>query len=198
MVVSSPWPVWTTVSSGSVEQPGADRLDDQVAVAVGAAGRAGAALEQGVAGEDAAEVGRQQAHRARRVTRACGAPSTTTRRPGRRSRRRGRRPRAGRGGSAPTAAGRRGAAGSAHSTASRSAGATRTWSSCACVQTIARHAALPDDGQDVVDRVRRVDHHALVVVADHPDVVVDVVRLAVEAEGAAGDGVVEPQTPSRR
>ncbi len=55
------------------------------------------------------------------------------------------------------------------------------------------HRAARDDGEDVLDRVRGVDDHALVVVADDPDVVVDVEGLAVEAEGAAGDGVVDAQ-----
>ena len=41
-----------------------------------------------------------------------------------------------------------------------------------------------DDREDAVDVVRGVDDHALLVVAHHPDVVVDVEGLAVEAERA--------------
>jgi hypothetical protein len=50
---------------------------------------------------------------------------------------------------------------------------------------------VADHGHDRVDVVRRVDHHALGVVADHPDVVVDVVRLTVEAERARDNTVVD-------
>ena len=71
-------------------------------------------------------------------------------------------------------------------TRSRRAGATRH----VVVVGVGAHdrldRAVADHGQDVVDRVRGVDDHALVVVADHPDVVVDVEGLPVEAEGAAG------------
>ena len=45
--------------------------------------------------------------------------------------------------------------------------------------------------EDVVDAVGRVDDDALVVVADHPDVVVHVERLAIQGEGAARDGMVD-------
>ena len=45
-----------------------------------------------------------------------------------------------------------------------------------------------DDGRGVV---RRVDDQHLVVVADQPDVVVDVEVLAVEAEHPADDGLVD-------
>ena len=76
-------------------------------------------------------------------------------------------------------------------TRSRSSGATRTWSSWAWVQTIALTVRPADDREDGVDVVRRVDDDALVVVTDHPDVVVDVEGLAVEGERAAGDGVVD-------
>ena len=41
--------------------------------------------------------------------------------------------------------------------------------------------------------VRGVDDEHLLVVAEQPHVVVDVERLAVEREGAAGDGVVDPE-----
>ena len=72
--------------------------------------------------------------------------------------------------------------------ASRAArGATRTWSSWAWVHRIARTCRSPTTAEDRVHVVRRVDHHALAVVADHPDVVVDVEGLPVEAERARGD-----------
>ncbi len=82
-------------------------------------------------------------------------------------------------------------------TASRSAGATRQWSSWAWVSRIALTLRPPTTVEDGVDRVRGVDHHALVVVPDHPDVVVDVEGLAVEAERPADDGVVDPRVVAR-
>jgi hypothetical protein len=57
MVVESPWPVWTTVWSGSVEQRVADRAQDGRFVAVAPAGGAGAAAEERVAAEHDARVG---------------------------------------------------------------------------------------------------------------------------------------------
>ena len=51
IVVSSPWPVRTTVSPGSVSSRVRIDVDDRRVVAVGAAGRARAAAEQRVAGE---------------------------------------------------------------------------------------------------------------------------------------------------
>src|SRR3954453_2779174 len=53
--------------TGQREQTVADRRDDEVNVAVGPSGGARAALEERVAGEDAAEVGREQADRPRGV-----------------------------------------------------------------------------------------------------------------------------------
>ena len=53
------------------------------------------------------------------------------------------------------------------------------------------HPAPPHDGQDVVHRMRGVDHDACGVVPHHPDVVVYVEGLPVEAEGARGDPVVD-------
>ena len=141
IVVSSPWPVCTTVSSGSGSSRSRIERHDQVGVAEGPAGRTRAALEQGVAGEHAAEVVRRRSRPRPARARACAAPSARCRRPRSPARRTGRRPRAGRGGSAPTAAGRRGAAGSARRPRRRSAGATRTWSSWAWVHTIALHRA---------------------------------------------------------
>ena len=67
IVVSGPWPGVHDRLVGEVEEPRADRLLDQVGVAVGATGRPRTALEEGVAGEDAAEVVDVEAHRARRV-----------------------------------------------------------------------------------------------------------------------------------
>ena len=43
---------------------------------------------------------------------------------------------------------------------------------------------VADDGEDVLDAVRSIEYDALVVVADDPYVVVDVVRLPVETERA--------------
>jgi hypothetical protein len=55
-----------------------------------------------------------------------------------------------------------------------------------------QHLAARDQLEDRRDVVGRVDHDALGVVADHPHVVVDVERLAVQAERAGDDGVVDP------
>ena len=52
--------------------------------------------------------------------------------------------------------------------------------------------ALPHDRHDRVHVVRRVDHDALAVVTDDPDVVVDLEGLTVEREGAGDDAVVDP------
>src|SRR5690606_28145425 len=51
--------------------------------------------------------------------------------------------------------------------------------------------AVADHRADRVDVVRGVDDDALGVVADHPDVVVDLVGLPVEGEGAGDDRVVD-------
>ena len=53
------------------------------------------------------------------------------------------------------------------------------------------HRPAGHDLEDRVDVVRGVNHEALLVVADHPDVVVDVVGLPVEAERPRDDGVVD-------
>ena len=92
IVVSSPWPVCTTVSSGSANSRA--RIDSTIrsAVAERAPGRARAALEQGVAGEHAAEVGERRADRARRVARRVEHRQRRARRPATPGRRRGRRP----------------------------------------------------------------------------------------------------------
>ena len=45
-----------------------------------------------------------------------------------------------------------------------------------------RHSAVANGLQDRVDVVWCIDHDALVVVSDDPDVVVDVERLAVQRE----------------
>ena len=52
--------------------------------------------------------------------------------------------------------------------------------------------------EDRVDVVGGVDDHALLVVADDPDVVVDLVHLPVEGEGAGHDGVVHPQAAHQK
>ena len=118
---------------GQREQPGPDRLDDQVGVAEGAAGRAGPALEERVAGEDTAEVGGVQADGAGRVAGGVqhgqrGAADLMAR-PSERSTSHS---------SSVWVSSHSGlssgAAGSARRCARRSAGATRTWSSWAWVQ----------------------------------------------------------------
>ena len=118
IVVSSPWPVCTTVSAGRVEQPGADRLDDGGEVGERAAGGPGPAVEQGVAAEDTGTARRRrvvdQADAAGRVARGVAARVSVDAgdrehlavgQAGRRARGRGTR--------RPTACGRRGAPGSA-------------------------------------------------------------------------------------
>ena len=50
-----------------------------------------------------------------------------------------------------------------------------------------------DDLEDGVDVVRGVDDDALLIVADHPHVVVDLVGLPVQGEGPGDDGVVHPR-----
>jgi len=52
-------------------------------------------------------------------------------------------------------------------------------------------AAVTDELEDRAGVVRGVDDDALRVVADHPDVVLDLPRAAVEAEGARGRRVVD-------
>src|SRR5581483_8590140 len=50
---------------------------------------------------------------------------------------------------------------------------------------------ISDEFGDRVGGVRRIDDHALTIVADDPDVVVDAPCLAVEAERPARHGVVD-------
>ena len=184
MVVGSPWPVRTTVSGGRREQPVPDRVDDRREVRVGPAGRARAALEEGVAGEDGAEArarrGRPRPARGPGCAGRCrSAPAASMHLPvgelGVRA--------AGRGGSASTAAGRRGAAGSARRCARRARGGVDV----VVVGVGAHDRAQPpvaDRLGDGVGVVRGVDDDRLVVVADDPDVVVDVPGAAVEGERA--------------
>ena len=63
-----------TASPGSTPRSGRSSLNDRPVAP-------GPALEEGVAGEDAAEVGRVEADRAGRVARACAAPAASCRRP---------------------------------------------------------------------------------------------------------------------
>ena len=58
--------------------------------------------------------------------------------------------------------------------------------------------AVPDDRHDALDVVGRVDDHALHVVADHPDVVVDVMSLPVQGERALRDPVVDARPGAHR
>ena len=52
MVVSGPWPGWTTVASGRVRRPVADALDQGVVVASRQVGSPDGTGEQGVAGKE--------------------------------------------------------------------------------------------------------------------------------------------------
>src|SRR5690606_7272978 len=56
--------------------------------------------------------------------------------------------------------------------------------------------AIADHLHDRVHIVWRIDHHTPLVVPDHPDVVVDVERLAVQAERAGDDGVIDSRAHS--
>jgi hypothetical protein len=56
-----------------------------------------------------------------------------------------------------------------------------------------RHRPPADRLDDRLGAVRGVDHEHLAVVADQPDVVVDVEVLPVEAEDPADDGLVDPR-----
>ena len=58
-------------------------------------------------------------------------------------------------------------------------------------------AAVTDELEDRAGVVRGVDDDALGVVADHPDVVLDLPRAAVEAEGALGRRVVDADATLR-
>ena len=152
----------------------------------------GPAVEQGVAGEHAAEVLRRTGRPPRARDRACAAtcrvvPPTSITWPSDRS-----------------ASHSRSGWVSSHS--GRSSGCSRIGApvrsrSCRRDPHVVvvgvgahdrLHPAVPHHVHDRLDVVRRVDDHALVVVADHPHVVVDVEGLAVEGEGPAGDGVVDP------
>ena len=139
MVVESPWPVCTIVSSGSSEQLGDDRAQDRRLVAVAAAGRAGAAAEQRVAGEHHAGVRRRGSSSSRGSGRACAVgtsswPATADRRrPARRRRRATRRATR-----RPTSIRSSGWSRIGASTASRSGTAALMWSLWPWVSTIAR------------------------------------------------------------
>ncbi len=178
------------------EQPGTDRLLDRRAVRVRPPRGAGAALEEGVAGEHDAEVRDVQADRARRVTRrvehlesrAADRDALTVREV-----------------DVPQLVGVR-------ELPQRLVGrmqedrCTDTLAQCGrhpyvVVVRVGAHDRLDrtvaDDGEDGVDVVRGIDHDALRVVTDHPDVVVDVERLTVERERPGDDTVVDTR-PARR
>ena len=160
------------------------------------AGGAGAALEQGVAGEHAAEVGRVEAAAARRVARACAGvrsvvpPTLTAAHPSGRSRSQRWSVWVSSHSGLSSGCSRIGA-----TTASRSAGATRQWSSCAWVSRIALTLRPPTTSRMASTSCGASMTDALVVVADHPDVVVDVEGLAVEGERAAGRRRGRPAGP---
>ena len=69
--------------------------------------------------------------------------------------------------------------------------AALTWSLCPWVQHDGDDPAVPDGVEDGRRVVRRVDDEHLVVVADQPDVVVDVPLAAVEGEGARRDDLLD-------
>ena len=149
----------------------------------------GPAVEQGVAGEQR----RRPRAGTGRPTRASGPACGSTRnlgagRPRCAARRRGASTGCRRGGWPSTACRRRDAAAPVRAACVASSGATVTWSSWPWVTHDRHDTCRPRDRLD--DRagvVRGVDDDDLVVVADHPDVVVDVPGAAVEAERARGD-----------
>ena len=75
--------------------------------------------------------------------------------------------------------------------ATRSAGATRTWSSWAWVHRIALTVRPATTARMSSTECGASMTTQSLVVADDPDVVVDLVRLAVEGERAGGDRVVD-------
>ena len=138
----------------------------------------GTAVEQRVAGEDAAEVGGEEADRARASGPGCAARSASSRRPGLASP------------SARSTSQRWSGWVSSHS--GRSSGCSRIGAPSRPRAAPARPARgrrgrgctrsrvtrrSPTTARMSSTECGRVDHHALVVVADHPDVVVDVEGL---------------------
>ena len=183
IVVSSPCPVCTTVSSGSASSWSRIEATSSVPVAERAAGRAGPAVEQGVAGEHAAELRGVEADAAGRVARGVQHPQR------------------GAGDLDLLAVGevdvpqlvgvgelpQRPVVGVQQDRRGHPLPQRRRDPDVVVVGVGAQDRldrAVADDREDRLDVVRGVDHHALGVVADHPDVVVDVEGLAVEGERA--------------
>ena len=180
---------------GQVEELRPDRTHDQVAVAVRPPRRPGPALEERVTGEDAAEVVDVEADRAGRVpggvehghrgaTDRQGHPVREVHVPQL-------------GPLLVTTVGelpQRPVVGVQQDRRTGRDAQRRRHAYVVVVRVRADdglHRPAADDPQDRVDVVRGVDDDALLVVTDHPDVVVDVVGLAVEAEGPRDDGVVD-------
>ena len=197
IVVSSPCPVCTTVSAGSVSSRsrieativGKSEYDRPVAP--------GPPWNRVSPAEHHAEVGRVEADRSRGSGPACAAPAARCRRRDRRRRRaRRRRSRVGwvsRHSTSSSGCSRTGAS----SVAEPARGAALTWSSWAWVQRIASTRRSPTAAAIGVGVVRGVDDDALVVVADQPDVVLDLPGAAVEAEGARRDDLLDRALPRR-
>ena len=195
IVVSGPCPVCTTVSSG--RSSSCRRMEPMIRSASCRTGRwPRAAVEQGVAGEarSRGRGRRGRPHPARGP--ACGSRSPRHRRwsgscPSERSTSQSSAPSS----SPPWVSSHRGRSSGCSRigapVATRRAGATRTWSSCACVHTMAFTARPPTRPRMASTSCGASIDQALLVVADHPDVVVDVEGLAVEGEGARDDGVVD-------
>ena len=186
----------TTVSSGSSSSRATDRVHDDIGVAEGAARRTRATLEQGVAGEHAAEVVDVEAHRARRVARGVDHLDRST--PDRERLVVGEVdvPELGALLVAPVGQlPQRAVVGVQQDRRPGAASELRRHAHVVVVG-VGAHDRLDgpagDDRQDRVDVVGGVDDQALLVVTDHPQVVVDVVRLAVQGERPRDDGVVDP------
>ena len=187
IVVGSPWPVWTTVSAGSGQQP--VRIESRM---VGKSeydrpGRARAALEQGVAAEDRAQVGRVRGStepgewpgRVQRVQFDAadgeGLPVDSS--------------------TSEVVVGVRhlpqhvvgGCSRIGASSASPSCGRRVDVVVVAVGAARPRPRAAADGLDDRLGVVRGVEHDDLGVVADDPDVVVDVPTAAVEAKVPDGD-----------
>ncbi len=139
-------------------------------------GGAGTAVEQRVAGEDAAQVGREQADRAGRV---AGCVQHGQRRPGHRDARAVGQV------DVPQEVGvrelpQRPLVGVQQDRRGHGLAQGRRDAHVVVVAVGAHdrgHAATADHVEDRLDGVRGVDHHARLVVTDHPDVVVDVEGL---------------------
>ncbi len=179
------------------EQLGSDRCFEGGPVREGAPGRAGSALEQRVAGEDAAQVLDQEAASAGRV---AGGVQGADPGPGDLELpavRQVQVPEVVAVGELPE----RLVVGVQEDRRDHGLAQSRRDPAVVVVgvgQQDRLHGAAADDGEDVVDRVGRIDDDALVVVTHHPDVVVDVEGLAIQREGAAETAWSTRRTPPIR